>query len=219
MVPYRILLADDHRMFRQGIKRIIEERPGMKVVGEAGDGLELIELVKEHNPDLLIADIAMPNLRGIEATQEIKSAWPRVKVIILTMYKDKDLLSKAVSAGADGYLLKEDADIELFSAIETIRGGRHYISPLLSTELTSGFVEMARKRTGPSENGLTLREKEVVKLIAEGKSSREIAKVLGISPRTAENHRTHIMRKLGLSKNIDLVKHAIRKGFIPLDGD
>jgi DNA-binding NarL/FixJ family response regulator len=211
--PYRILLADDHKMFRQGIKKIIDERTDMEVVGEANDGLEVLNLMKKLSPELVIIDIAMPNMRGIEATHEIKSLWPHTKVMVLTMHKDKDLLSQAIAEGADAYLLKEDADIELFSAIETIRRGKHYISPLLSREVTSSFIEMAQGHGKSPDKELTVREREVLKLIAEGKSSKEIAETLSISTRTADNHRTHIMRKLGSNKNIDLVKYAIRKGY------
>ena len=213
MYPYRIVLADDHKMFRQGIKKIIDERSDMEVVGEANDGLEVLSLIRKLAPDLVILDIAMPNLRGIEATHEIKSMWPGIKVIVLTMYKDKDLLSQAIAEGADAYLLKEDADIELFSAIESIRRDKHYISPLLTKEITSGFIEMAQGHGRSPDKELTVREREVLKLIAEGKSSKEIAEALSISTRTADNHRTHIMKKLGSNKNIDLVKYAIRKGY------
>ncbi|MEE9566246.1 MAG: response regulator transcription factor, partial [Desulfobacteria bacterium] len=132
MSPYRILLADDHVMFRQGMKRILEGVADLEVVGEVGDGLKLLERMKKSSTDMVILDISMPNLRGIEATKEIKTANSEVKVLILTMHKDKEYLYHAISAGADGYLLKEDADTELFSAIETIRRGGNYISPLLS---------------------------------------------------------------------------------------
>ena len=130
-----IVLADDHVMFRQGVKRIIEETPGLEVVGEANDGLELLSLLKAQLPELVLLDISMPHLRGLEATREIKKLYPRVKVIFLTMHRSKEFLQQALEAGADGFLLKEDADFELLRAIQTVRGGKKFISPLLSTEM------------------------------------------------------------------------------------
>ena len=211
MRPYQIVLADDHMMFRQGIKRIIEEVPDFTIVGEVNDGLELLKLLKSTKPDMVIADISMPNLRGIEATHEIKNTHPSVKVLILTMHKDKEHLFHAISAGAEGYLLKEDADTELFSAIKTIRLGGVFISPLLSVQVADVLFD--RKRTEGMVSSLTIREREVLKLIAEGKSSKEIAALLCISVRTIHHHRANIMKKLKIKKTADLIKYAIRKGF------
>jgi DNA-binding NarL/FixJ family response regulator len=217
MDPYRVVVADDHNMFRQGLKRILSEKVDLEVVGEVGDGLELLNLLNQsiHTPDLFILDISMPNLRGIEAIQEIKTIRPNAKILILTMHKEKEYFYQAISAGADGYLLKEDADTELFSAIETIRRGRVYISPVLSEESIQDWVDVARgKRELPFARSLTMREKEVLKLIAEGKSSKEIADLLFISPRTVERHRSNMMDKLDLKKTADLVKYAIQNGYI-----
>jgi DNA-binding NarL/FixJ family response regulator len=210
MGPYQIVLADDHMMFRQGIKRIIEEIPDLAIVGEVNDGLELLKLLKNTTPDMVIADISMPNLRGIEATHEIKNTHPGVKVLILTMHKDKEHLFHAISAGAEGYLLKEDADTELFSAIKTIRLGGVFISPLLSVQVADVLFD--RKSTNGFVGSLTIRETEVLKLIAEGKSSKEIATLLCISVRTIHHHRANIMKKLKIRKTADLIKYAIRKG-------
>jgi DNA-binding NarL/FixJ family response regulator len=219
--PYRIVLADDHAMFRRGVKRIIQENADLEVVGEAADGLELLEIIKKSPPDMVIADVSMPNLRGLEATREIKMAFPEIRVIILTMHKDKEYLYHALSAGAEGYLLKEDADIELFSAIKTIRQGGAYISRLLAPQMTDIFMERQRLREGqgklPAEL-LTTREREIIKLIAEGKSSKEIAGLLYISSRTVQHHRANIMRKLNIKKTADLVKYAIQKGYTSTDG-
>ncbi|MHC1742359.1 MAG: response regulator [Syntrophobacteraceae bacterium] len=220
MAIHRIILADDHQMMRQGVKRIIEARPNLKVIAEAGDGLELLRLLMDVVPDLVIVDIAMPNLRGIEAAREIKSSYPDTKILILTMHKDQEFLRQAIAAGADGYLLKEDADIELYSAIDTISRGGHYISPILSGTVTDGFLHLVREphrrdQHTPQAQTLTTRESEILQLIAEGNSSMQIARLLGISVRTAENHRSHIMRKLGLRKNIHLVRYAIRRGYLP----
>ena len=145
MSPYRIVLADDHAMFRQGIKNILEGAEEMEVVGEADDGLKILELLQKVTPDMVILDISMPNIRGLEATKEIKAISSDVKVLILTMHKDKEYVYYAISAGAEGYLLKEDADTELFSAIEKIRKGGHYISPLLSGELTHELIQASHK--------------------------------------------------------------------------
>jgi len=215
--PYRILLADDHVMFRQGMKRILEGVADLEVVGEVGDGLKLLERLKKSPPDMVILDISMPNLRGIEATKEIKTAYSEVKVLILTMHKDKEYLYHAISAGADGYLLKEDADTELFSAIETIRRGGNYISPLLSVELANDLAQTFHG-TGfkPPFEPLTTREREVLKLIAEGKSNKEAASLLFISVRTVQHHRANIMRKLNIRKTADLVRYAIRKGYVSI---
>ncbi len=213
-MPYRIILADDHVILRQGLKKIIEGRPDLEVIGEAGDGLELLHLVKQLMPQLVILDISMPNLRGIEAIREIKAVYPEAKTLILTMHKDSDYLYQGISAGADGYLLKEEADTELFSAIESIRGGRSYISAHLSEQTQKDWIQMCRHNQDlPSTDSLTTREKEILKLIAEGKSSKEIAELLFISFRTVERHRSNIMEKLKIKKTADLVRYALQKGY------
>ena len=215
--PFKILLADDHVMFRRGVRSIIQGMANVEVVGEAGDGLELLRLLKEIHPQLVIMDISMPNLRGLEATREIKMVDPGIKVLILTMHKEREYLYHALTAGAEGYLLKEDADGELIAAIETLRRGGTFISPLLSGLMADIFVDKFRSggepRTAPEEP-LTVRELEIVKLIAEGKSSKEIGALLFISSRTVQHHRANIMKKLNLKKTADLVKYAIQKGYI-----
>jgi DNA-binding NarL/FixJ family response regulator len=213
--PLSILLADDHVMFRRGVRRIIQGIDGVEVVGEASDGFELLELLKKTAADLVILDISMPNLRGLEATREIKIINPKVKVLILTMHKDREYLYHAFTAGAEGYLLKEDADTELLAAIDTLRQGGTYISPLLAPQLADLFMEQAQPAGKPWLSGepLTVREREVIKLIAEGKSSKEIGGLLFISSRTVQHHRANLMRKLNLKKTADLVKYAIQKGY------
>jgi DNA-binding NarL/FixJ family response regulator len=170
-------------MFRQGLKRILEERSDLEVVGEVDCGLELLKLLEKLVPDLIIPDISMPNLRGLEAIHEIKRSHPDVKILVLTMHKDKEYLHQAVTAGAEGYLLKEDADGELFSAIDRVRQGRIYVSPKLSEGLTEDWVKISRGDHKPSfePEKLTTRERQVLKLIAEGKSSKEIGDLLFIS--------------------------------------
>lgn len=215
MKPYTIVLADDHTMFRRGLKRIIEENPDLEVIGEAGDGFELLRLLQKKPPQLVILDISMPNLRGIEATKELKGQYPGIKVLILTMHKDKEYLYHALSAGAEGYLLKEDADPELVNAIHAIRRGKTYLSPLISVQLQDLLVREARgSGTAPYLEPLTTREKQILKLIAEGRSSKEIAELLFISSRTVQHHRANLMRKLHLKKTADLVKYALSKGYV-----
>jgi DNA-binding NarL/FixJ family response regulator len=213
--PLSILLADDHVMFRRGVRRILQGIDQVEVLGEASDGFELLELLKKTDPDLVILDISMPNLRGLEAAREIKVINPKVKVLILTMHKDREYLYQAFTAGAEGYLLKEDADSELLAAIATLRRGGTYISPLLSPQLAGLLTERAQPEGKPwlSEEPLTVREREIIKLIAEGKSSKEIGGLLFISSRTVQHHRANIMRKLNVKKTADLVKYAIQKGY------
>jgi DNA-binding NarL/FixJ family response regulator len=208
---YRIVLADDHSLFRQGLKAVLEATDEFKVVGEAGDGLELVSLLSRVNPHLVVLDISMPNLRGIETIPEIKKIHPDVKILVVTMHNDKEYLYQAISQGADGYFLKKDAGTELFSAIEKIRKGKVYVSPSLSGDLTDYWEGV---REGGKKGILTNREKEVISLIAGGKSNKEIADLLYISVHTVERHRANLMEKLNFKKTADLVKYAIEKGYV-----
>ena len=203
-----IVLADDHVMFRKGVKRIIEETPGLEVVGEANDGLELLRLLKTQEPKLVLLDISMPHLRGLEATREIKNLYPRVKIIFLTMHRSKEFLQQGLEAGAEGFLLKEDADFELLRAIQTVRGGGKFISSLLSAEM----ADLALRGQASDPDPLTLREKTIVKLLTEGKTPKEIADLLYISVFTVRRHRDNIMRKLNIKKLADLIRYALRRG-------
>lgn len=212
MPPYRIVLADDHCLFREGIKRIIEEIPDLEVVGEAGDGLGLLELVKKTQPDMVILDISMPNLQGIEATNKIKSLFPQVKILILTMHKSKEHLYRAMSAGADGYLLKENAYDDLVSAVSDLREGKTYISNLVYSHMVD-FFRLQRRELVQQPKVLSGREREVLELISEGKTSKEIAEKLDISITTVQSHRVNIKKKLNIKKNADLIKYAIQKGY------
>ena len=214
MDPYRVVLADDHLLFREGMKRLIDEMPGVEVIGEASDGLELLALLKQSSPDLAIIDISMPNLRGIEAAREITTLYPRTEVLILTMHKSKEYLYHSISAGAKGYLLKEDSDAELFSAIKTIRNGGIYLTHTMAGELAEDLSQILGGKGQIRGELLTTREREVLKLIAEGKSNNEIAELLYISRRTAENHRANIMKKLKARKPADLVRYASERGII-----
>ena len=217
MKKYHILLADDHVMFRQGIKRIIEESDNLKIVGEVGNGLELLEFLKNRSVDMVVLDISMPDMRGIEATREAKVISPDIKVLILTIHKNTEYVQHSIKAGADGYLIKEDSDTELLTAINKVLQGDQYISHSLALDLADDFLRKERKDFKHPFDRITIREREVLKLLAEGKSSRDIAELLFISPRTAEHHRANIRRKLGLQSTADLTKYAIKKGYISIN--
>ena len=212
MELYRIVLADEHILFRRGMKRIINEVPGMQVVGEANDGQEAIDLVKSLLPDLAILDISMPKMNGIEACREIRRLAPEVKILVLTMHKDREFLLHAISAGAQGYLLKEDSDEELFAAIGTIREGAMYVTKALAGVVSTDIAALIRGGQRKFSGSLTAREREVLKFLSEGKSNSEVAEVLGISTRTVETHRANIMNKLDLRNTAELVRYAIERG-------
>ena len=214
MKPSRVVVADDHVLFRQGVKKLLEEMPGVEVIGEAGDGLELLNLLKELDADIVLVDISMPNIRGIEAAHEIRTLYPHTKVLILTMHRAKEYLYHSISAGAHGYLLKEDSDIELFSAIETIRNGGVYVSRSLSGEMAGDLSRLTRGKANGIRESLSNRETEVMKLISEGKTNNEIGDILSISPRTVETHRAHILEKLKLKRTADIVRYAIENGIV-----
>lgn len=215
MADYQILLADDHVILRHGMKSLIDGVGDLRVIGEADDGAELLKMLHRMTPDLVILDIAMPKIRGLEAAAEIKAHFPAIKILILTMHKSGQFLHYALSAGVDGYLLKEDASKEIFTAVDTIRAGRKYISPILSPELTD---EMARAyQTGQFKilsDPLTLREREVLKMIAEGKSNKDVAALLNISLRTVHHHRASLMQKLNIRNTAGIVRYALEKNFI-----
>jgi DNA-binding NarL/FixJ family response regulator len=216
MTPYRVIVADDHVLFRRGLRRILEKDPDIQIAEETGDGLELLSLLKRVTAHLVLLDISMPGLRGIEAIYEIRKGFPDVRILVLTMHKEREFLYQAFAAGAQGYLLKEDTDTDLFSAIERIRQGKTYISPNLSEGMDPEWMKALQGGAPPSAQPepLTTREKEVLKLIAEGKTSKEIGDLLFISFRTVDRHRFSIMQKLHIKKSTDLVKYAIENGYI-----
>jgi DNA-binding NarL/FixJ family response regulator len=215
MADYQIILADDHVILRHGMKSLIDGVADLRVIGEADDGAELLKMLHTITPDLVILDIAMPKIRGLEAAAEIKTNFPTIKILILTMHKSGQFLHHALAAGVDGYLLKEDASKEIFTAVNTIRAGRKYISPILAPELTD---EMARAyQTGQFKilsDPLTLREREVLKMIAEGKSNKDVAELLSISLRTVHHHRASLMQKLNIRNTAGIVRYALEKNFI-----
>lgn len=211
-MAYQIVLADDHVMIRQGLRKMIEGAPDLEVIGEADDGLALVRLLQRVHPQLVILDISMPHLRGIEAIHEVKAIHPGLKVLMLTMHGEVELLNAAISAGASGYVLKEEASTRLFAAIAKIRRGGLYVSAKFGDDRL-----WTRRMAGnpPAEvDRLTIREKEVLKLAAEGYSSKEIADLLYISIRTVEHHRANIMTKLKLRKIADVVRYALHGGYL-----
>jgi len=213
MPPYKIIIADQQSLFRQGVKRIIEEVQSLKVIDETGDGLALVKLLRRLHPDMIILEVVLPNLGGIDVIAEAKRIRPDLKSIFLTA--QHEYLQPAMAAGADGYLLKQDADVELIAAIKTVRNGSRYVSQLLSEHIAE--LMAAKRPNGRHESFtevLSLRERQVLKLIAEGKLNREIADLFCISVRTVEHHRANIIRKLKTSRPADLVKYAMRKGYI-----
>jgi two-component system, NarL family, response regulator NreC len=212
MEPYRILLADDHVLIRQGVRKILSDMPGTQVVGEANDGVEAIALIKEFVPDLAILDIGLPQVSGIEVAREIRKVLPDIKILILTMHKNKEYLYHAIAAGAQGYLLKEDSDEELFAAIETIRNGAIYVTKALSEFISTGISSLLVGEERRTPSVLTMREREILKLIAEGNTNTKIAGTLHISIRTVETHRANIMNKLSVKNTAELVRYVFQNG-------
>ncbi len=215
MNRFKVLLADDHALFRQGLRRILSERADLEVIGEAKDGLDLLKQLKKLSPDLILLDISMPGLRGIEAISEIKKLHPDTRILVLTMHRDADFLFQAINEGASGYLLKEDAERDLFSAIDTAREGGTYLSHLVAEDSMRDWAQLRRGEKQPGPSGLlTVRERQILKLIAEGKSSREIGDLLSISFRTVERHRANMMEKLNIKRSADLIRLAIEKKYV-----
>ncbi len=218
MKKVKLLVADDHKIFRQGIKKLLEEESDMQVVGEAADGREAVKKSTELKPDVILMDIAMANLNGLEATKQIKKVLPSIKVIMLTMHKNEEYILQSFQAGASGFILKEGAVEELVSAIRSIHQDKSFLSPTISKTLIDAYLR--KMETGKTETPfdlLTDREREVLQLIAEGYTNREVAKALFISVKTVEAHRAHIMQKLNIHDIAKLVKYAIQKGLVDLN--
>lgn len=211
----RVLIADDHGVMRKGLRLQLEQHAGFEVVGEASDGRDAVRLADALRPDLVIMDIGMPNLNGIEATAQIVKHNPNTGVIILSVHSDEEYLLRALTAGAKGYLLKESADVDLVRAVQAVAQRKSFFSPTVAKMLLDDFMLQLKQRgLKDSYDLLTDREKEVFQLLAEGKSAKEIAGILNLSPYTVETHRTHIMQKLDLHSSVDLVLYAVRKKII-----
>jgi two-component system response regulator NreC len=211
----RIVVADDHTLIRRGIVGLLDAQTDMQVVGEAGTAREVLERVAELIPEVVLMDISMPDGNGIDAARELKKRFPSIQVLILTVHDREDYLFQALRAGAAGYILK-GADVQdLLMAVRTVQGGEIYLYPSLTKKLLSDFVRRAEAgEDNASFDNLSEREREVLRLIAQGKTSPEIARILVLSPHTVQTHRDHIMEKLNLHRKADLIKYAIQKGLI-----
>ncbi len=215
MPKTKILIADDHRVVIEGIKSALQEHPEFKVVGEAVDGLEAVEFAKSLEPNIVIMDISMPNLNGIEATRQIKGLNPGIQILIYTMHSDKEFVIDLFKAGISAYVLKDDPLSDLILALKAVEGGGTYFSTMAPTILARHMEEMEEKSTSKNSfDTLSQREMEVFQLLAEGERIKEIAKQLFISPKTVESHKYNIMEKLQAASVIDLTKIAIRKNLI-----
>jgi DNA-binding NarL/FixJ family response regulator len=211
----RILIADDHGIVRTGLKLLLDRIPGMEVAGEAADGREAVRLAAELRPDIVIMDIAMPLLNGLQAAAQVIHENPRTGVIFLSMHTDESYIVKALDAGARGYLLKDNADEDMERAIRAVAAGKPFFSPAIAEAMLEDDVRLMRKRgVQDSYDLLTEREREILQLLGEGKSNKEAAAVLNLSPYTVETHRTNLMQKLGLHNTAEIVLYAVRKGII-----
>jgi two-component system response regulator NreC len=215
MISIRILLADDHRVLRAGLRLLLERHPGLQVAGEASNGREAVEAAAALNPDVVVMDVAMPILNGIDAAAQIAARFPHIATIVLSMHSDEGYLLRALKAGARGYLLKDSAEAELVQAIRSVHDGKAFFSPALSRMLIDDYIRQLQQRGGEdSYELLTPREREIFQLLAEGRSSKEAAQLLNLSPYTVETHRGNIMQKLNLHSLPELILYAVRKGII-----
>lgn len=209
----RVLLADDHTLVRAGLRKLLESMPDLEVVGEASDGLALLTLTAELRPNLVLIDISMPGLNGLEATTRLRKECPDTKVIILSMHQSEEYVRQALRQGASGYLLKDSAPLELDMAIKAVCRGETYLSPAVSKDVLSDYVQRLRDEVQPGDQ-LTTRQREVLKLVAEGLSTKEIARRLDLSVKTVDTHRSALMRQLDIHEVTGLVRYALRTGLI-----
>jgi two-component system response regulator NreC len=211
----RVLLADDHQLMRSGVRLMLEREPDITVVGEAGDGREAVALAKTLKPEVVVMDIGMPNLNGIEAALQMTQYNPELAVVMLSMHSDESYVLRALKAGARGYLLKDSAESDLIKAVHVVAGGKSFFSPAVSKVLLDDYVRKL-KRSGAEDayDLLTPREREILQLIAEGKSNKDVANLLNLSVYTVESHRSNLMEKLNLKGVPELILYAVRKGII-----
>jgi two-component system response regulator NreC len=215
MKKLRILLADDHIVMRTGLRALLERQPNLEVVGESENGRETVALAASLRPDVVVMDVGMPILNGIEATQTIVTQCPTIAVVILSMHADESYVMRALKAGARGYLLKDSAAADLIGAIQAISQGKSFFSPKVSRILAEDYVRILKQKGAvDTYDLLTSREREILQLLAEGKANKEVATDLNISPYTVETHRSHILQKLNLHNSAELVLYAVRKGII-----
>ncbi len=213
MNPVRVLLADDHTLVRAGLRKLLESLPNIEVVGEASDGLALLELAARMQPQLILMDIAMPGLNGLEATGRITKSWPDMRVLILSMHQNAEYIRQALRQGAVAYLLKDSAPMELELALKAVLNGETYLSPAVSKGVVSDYVQRLRNEEEPVDL-LTPRQREVLQLIAEGQSTKDIARRLDLSVKTVETHRTQLMKQLDIHEVTGLVRYALRAGLV-----
>ena len=209
----RILLVDDHNLFIEGLIALMKERPDIELVGQAKDGLEAFKQADKLKPDIILMDIAMPELNGIKATKQIVKSFPEIKIIVLSMYNNLELIVESLRAGAVGYVLKECEACELYEAIKSVAKGNHYIAKTSLEIMLKDYLRLLQEEARNSENALSEREKEVLRLLAVGKNAKEIAYELMISRNTVDVHRRHIMEKTGCNSMASLVRYAIREGY------
>jgi DNA-binding NarL/FixJ family response regulator len=215
MSPLRILVADDHGIVRKGLRFILERQEDLEVVGEAADGRKAVSLAEELQPHIVVLDIAMPHLNGIDAASQILRQAPQARIIILSMYADEEFLVRALTAGVKGYLLKDSAELDLVRAVRAVASGKSFFSPAIAHTLAEDYVRQLQQRgMQDSYELLTEREREVLQLLAEGKSNKEAATLLNISAYTVETHRMHLMQKLNLHNTAEIVLYAVRKKII-----
>ena len=210
----RIVLAEDHKTVREGIKLLVDAQPDMEVIGEAGDGEAVIALTAELDPDIVLMDISMPVLNGLKATKKLRALYPQVKILTLTRHTDDGYLRQLISAGANGYVLKQSAPSELINAIRSVGEGNSFLDPSLTQKVMGGYVSKVDSLRGDGRGDVSSRESEVLRLIALGYSNKEIATRLDLSVKTIEAHKANAMRKLGISGRIDIVRYAILQGWM-----
>jgi len=215
MKPIRIVLADDHTVVRKGLRLLLESQSGFVVIADASDGRETVALVEKHQPDVVVMDIAMPILNGIEAARQIAAKLPQTAIVFLSMHADEGYVLKALKAGARAYLLKDSAEYDLINAVKAVSEGKAFFSPAISKMLVEDYMRQMRERdVEDSYELLTTREREILQLLAEGKNNKEVAALLNLSPYTVETHRGNIFQKLNLHGTADLILYAVRKGVI-----
>jgi len=210
-----LVLADDHRVVRQGLRALLEAEPDFRVVGEAGDGLEVVRVIERLRPDVLVLDMMMPGLNGLEVTRQVKKRSPKTHVVVLSMHADESYVLEALKNGAAAYVVKDSSADELVKAVREAVAGRHYLSPPLSDSAIEAYAQSAVSATTDPYESLSTREREVLHLAAEGRTNAEIGKRLFISPRTVEIHRANMMRKLGLHNQTDVIRYALKRGMLP----
>lgn len=215
MTPIRVLLADDHKLMRSGLRLLLQQSPDFTVVGEADDGREAVELFNSLQPDVVVMDVGMPRLNGVEAAAQIANAKPGAAIVMLSMHSDESYVLRALRAGARGYLLKDSAEADLGRAILAVKEGKSFFSPAVSKVLLEDYMrKLARSGAEDSFDLLSTREREILQLVAEGNSSKEVANLLNLSVHTVETHRSNLMQKLHLRGMPELILYAVRKGLI-----